>query len=163
MSRGLFQAPQTGSCSTCLARPGNPCPSCSSCPSWFEKNFRLGLIGAIGRPQFEDELACYLNQICGAEHVHVFWLAGGVPDVIASISRDGSDLAKHQTQSDIDGKLWRFDRSMAEGGACSSAQPVLFHLDAEKAGTRELRQFYHAMRLPVGPVPTNRDSGAVKV
>src|SRR5215467_8046973 len=57
------------------------------------------LIGSIGRAQFDTELMRYLRQICAAEHMHVFQLVNGEPQVIASVSYDRSEEHTSELQS----------------------------------------------------------------
>lgn len=105
------------------------------------------LIGAIGRPGFEQELACELTQMFDSEFVHICQIPDRQPSIRNSIASDGSGRACEQSEKYLAHQIWRFDPSMQQGIAPGVGQPVVSHLNIRQPETRELKQFYDAAAI----------------
>jgi DNA-binding NarL/FixJ family response regulator len=117
----------------------------SSLPALAREHTGEGtLIGAIGRSGFESELVQYLHQLYGADCLYITRVPGGRPEIMTSISYDGSGTAERRCKIYFDARMWRFDPSLDAGRRCSSAYPAVRILDTELAETSELRNFYKA-------------------
>jgi DNA-binding CsgD family transcriptional regulator len=113
-----------------------------SSPSAQERAELGNLIGSLGRPRFESELVRCMHEMYGADHLFVCQVPDGRPRMLATLSQDGSQAAERLCKQYLGEGLWRFDPSMAEGSICSSARPLVKHLNTETPETSELRHFY---------------------
>lgn len=105
------------------------------------------LFEAIGRSNLQQELLAFLNDVCGVDSLHLFRLMDGRPDIACGLSLDGKGGAQDQAQTYMRRSLWRGDHDMNIGSDLHIEQPTLYRLEARKAPTNELRDFYHSQKL----------------
>ena len=105
------------------------------------------LFGAIGRSSLQHELLGFLDDVCGADSVHLFRLEDGRPDIACGISLDGRGAAQSQAQAYMGQQLWRGDSEMGEGSRLQCEQPMFYRMDTSTAPTSDLRDFYRRQKL----------------
>lgn len=105
------------------------------------------LIGALGRPEFEEHLACQLSRMFQSEYVHICHFPTGRPQMLMSLAEDGSQKAQEQSASYLDRRLWEYDPTIDAGSRWEDSAPLFSQLDVDRPETRELKLFYEAANI----------------
>ena len=106
------------------------------------------LFDSIGRKELQRELLMLLNEICGADSVHLFRLKGDRPDIASGVSLvGGQGLAISMAQAYMGLNLWRGDREMSENSYGTRDHPTVYRLATNDAPTSDLRDFYHSEKI----------------
>lgn len=105
------------------------------------------LIGHIGQSSFAPEMLHFAHKQFEADHIHIFRLADGRPQVMASISHDGTDAAQEHAAIYRERQLWRDDQAMFDGSRVASGQPLIFHLDMKSLSASAMRAYRAQMQL----------------
>ncbi|MFT3975547.1 MAG: hypothetical protein QM688_00290 [Sphingomonas bacterium] len=100
------------------------------------------LIDALGRPDFEDELARQLMEMFRAEFVYLCHFPGGEVQMLRCIAEDGSGRAEEHCAIYFERRMWQFDPTIGAGSRWEGEAPILTKLDTLRPETRELKQFY---------------------
>ncbi len=101
-----------------------------------------GLIGAVGAPTFESELARQLMQMFQSEFVHICHFPSGRPQMLMSITEDGSARAQEHSSHYLERRMWQFDPTLDAGSRWNDNDPILTQLSIDRPETEELKHFY---------------------
>ena len=105
------------------------------------------LVQTLGRPSFEDDLAKFLFDACGAEFVHICTLPDEQPQIRLSCSQDGSREGYHQSGAYVENRMWCHDPSMHDQDLAAPDRMLLRRLDTNRAENRELQDFYQSLNI----------------
>jgi DNA-binding CsgD family transcriptional regulator len=96
----------------------------------------------IGSAGFEGELTRLLAELYRADCVHICNMSEIRPDVIMSLSPDGSAHGQGQCQRYFARDMWKHDPCMEIGIRPTNAPPITFRLDTRAAENTRLTAFY---------------------
>ncbi|QKS00589.1 hypothetical protein F9288_13885 [Sphingomonas sp. CL5.1] len=105
------------------------------------------LIGGVGNPDFEVELAHHLTRMFRSEYVHICHFPQGHPQMMLSVAEDGSARAREQSATYIARRLWQFDPTIETGSRWDDNSPILTQLDIDHPETAELKRFYNEVNI----------------
>lgn len=105
------------------------------------------ILSSIGCRGFEGELSRFLADLLGPHELHLFRMRCDSPDMLASISSDGSAAAQIQSRTYVERRVWQFDSALQGLVANRSESPALCRVDAGRPTSRELKSYYDAAEL----------------
>lgn len=105
------------------------------------------LIDAIGRPDFESQLARQLTRMFQSEFVHICHFPAGRPQMLMSLAEDGSRRGQEQSASYLERRIWEHDPTIDAGSRWEERDPLFSQLDVDRPETRELKEFYDAANI----------------
>lgn len=97
------------------------------------------LVTAIGDTDFERKLARFVEGLCGADQLYLFYIDKHEPRVRSALSADGSDGASAIAKAYAAGQWWRFDSAMGQMWDEASQTPRLYQTDMMQASSDHLR------------------------
>lgn len=109
-------------------------------PASAQQASLASLVEAIGQEHFGPQLARFLNQLCGADHMAAFRLGGDELREVVACCVEPERTARDRVESYVKQGWWKRDPAMTEAQRCLQGPGAgLIHVDFSDAGYADLR------------------------